>query len=450
MANVTEHLQKFTCNAEAIDFAADDALQHLLHDVKSCLKSIREVRHASSNDYTFSFCGIETALSDIAADSKEVYPQVFREGLTFAARKLMESLASDHSIVHAEQDSSIFSYQLSEPEAAATMDSRHSVTRLQCLEILAAGFFGIISRSDWGKRKHNSRMSDMPAFTFDKLWEYDSARWGTKNFVLMGVLLYFWQVSRLVDTELEGQHLTITRKAIGAVAVSDSDVFCAFELQQDGVSIHDFAGAEHLQADFANEYLGGGVMSGGGSQEESMFIEYTELLVTVFLVEKMLPFEAVEITGAQKYIEHNMMGSRNRQRETQFCRPAGLANSPITAVAMDAICFNSYGKVSKSSQYQSVHVQREMRKCLAALSLPEEADTGTRRSFVTGLWGCGAFRGDAELKCMIQWMCCSLEPSVGKLIFCPFDQHQRLIDSGLVQLIETLGGKVSVKAVFDL
>ena len=36
------------------------------------------------------------------------------------------------------------------------------------------------------------------------------------------------------------------------------------DLQSDGTSIHDFTGHAHLQADCANEYLGGGVLSGGG------------------------------------------------------------------------------------------------------------------------------------------------------------------------------------------
>lgn len=39
--------------------------------------------------------------------------------------------------------------------------------------------------------------------------------------------------------------------------------FCPVQLEQDGVSIHVFQGEKHLQADFANAYLGGGVLGGG-------------------------------------------------------------------------------------------------------------------------------------------------------------------------------------------
>merc|ERR1712217_178161 len=164
---------------------------------------------------------------------------------------------------------------------------------------------------------------------------------------------------------------------------------CPVDFKQDGVSIHDFMGVENLQADFANEYLGGGVLSGGGSQEEAMFGEGTELLVTMFLVEKMLPFEAVEIHGARKYVEHNLAGARHRPRADQYCRPAQMADAIAVVVALDAICYNAYGQVKKADQYKPAQIQRELRKCLVALNSPTAA--APKRSFITGLWGCGAF-----------------------------------------------------------
>jgi poly(ADP-ribose) glycohydrolase len=198
-------------------------------------------------------------------------------------------------------------------------------------------------------------------------------------------------------------------------------------------------------------YLGGGVMQGGGSQEESMFVEYTELLVTLFLVERMLPFEAVEITGARKYVEHNMMGAWGKPWESQFCRPSALSEEIITTVALDAMCFNRHGEATPADQFQPKHVRREFRKCAAALvQLPQESAPRITRSFASGLWGCGVFRGDPELKCVIQWICCSLEPSVDRLVFCPFNLKQKLLEDGLEQLQQILPGKVRVKKVVEL
>jgi poly(ADP-ribose) glycohydrolase len=195
-------------------------------------------------------------------------------------------------------------------------------------------------------------------------------------------------------------------------------------------------------------------MRGGGSQEEELFLCCPELLATLFLVERMLAFEAVEIAGLRRYVHHNMAGSHiaGLSRSKQFCRPVPEAErrDSLTTVAMDAICFNAYGKASKHDQYQPTHVRREIRKCLVALRPPAAAGSGARRSFVTGLWGCGAFRGDPELKCVIQWICCSLDASVDKMIFCPFDQRESLSHAGLAELVELLPGRVSAKRVFDL
>merc|ERR1712157_188568 len=91
-----------------------------------------------------------------------------------------------------------------------------------------------------------------------------------------------------------------------------------------------------------------------------------------------------------------------------------------------------------------------MRKCSVALRMPSQVNQATMRSFVSGMWGCGAFRGDPELKCIIQWMSCSVEPSVQKLIFCPFDQHDQLVRSGLAELIGKLEGKIAVQRVLKL
>ena len=108
----------------------------------------------------------------------------------------------------------------------------------------------------------------------------------------------------------------------------------------------------------ANSYLGGGVWSGGGTQEESMFLEYTELLVTTLLVEKMLPYESVEIEGAKRYIDHNMMASMmaspHLEMSKQFCRPADAVDeATCITVALDAVT-NSINLSTSIERYESV------------------------------------------------------------------------------------------------
>lgn len=125
-----------------------------------------------------------------------------------------------------------------------------------------------------------------------------------------------------------------------------------------------------------------------------MFTECPELLACIYITEKMEPYEAVEIQGARRRVEHTM-GSRLLW-PLQHCRAMERQGERIVAVALDAV---SYRRRGAEKQYWPDYIRQDLRKCRAAL-LP----TGScERSFVTGLWGCGAFRGDPELKLIIQW-----------------------------------------------
>ena len=61
----------------------------------------------------------------------------------------------------------------------------------------------------------------LPAFSFEKLLEYN---WPTKNFVLMGVMLYFRQACLVGREALRSEHLTFTRKAVGPMPSPRSSV----------------------------------------------------------------------------------------------------------------------------------------------------------------------------------------------------------------------------------
>ena len=56
----------------------------------------------------------------------------------------------------------------------------------------------------------------------------------------------------------------------------------------------------HLQVDFANMYIGGGVLGRGCVQEEIRFVICPELLLSLLFTEVLTDNEAVVITG--KYV----------------------------------------------------------------------------------------------------------------------------------------------------
>ena len=191
-----------------------------------------------------------------------------------------------------------------------------------------------------------------------------------KSIVLMGVLVYFHQVHRIGRGTLQGESLTITRKGIVEFehAAPEDVLFGDLDMQEDGISIERFSGTEHLQADFASPWLGGAVLKGGGSQEEAEFLSYTELMALIFLVQRILPHEAVEIAGARKYVEHNMQGASRLQRNQQYCQPMAVTEG--TEMVMVAFNATNYKRYHKRAQYEPEHIRWEMRKCLAALVLP--------------------------------------------------------------------------------
>merc|ERR1712137_28841 len=51
---------------------------------------------------------------------------------------------------------------------------------------------------------------------------------------------------------------------------------------------------------------------------------------------------------------------------------------------------------------------RELVKAYAACLGDTDDEATHRREFATGNWGCGAFKGDPQLKALIQWLAASL------------------------------------------
>lgn len=55
------------------------------------------------------------------------------------------------------------------------------------------------------------------------------------------------------------------------------------------------------QVDFANKYIGGGVLGSGSVQEEIRFLMCPELILCRLFTEELDSNEVVEITGAEMY-----------------------------------------------------------------------------------------------------------------------------------------------------
>ncbi|VDN02538.1 unnamed protein product, partial [Thelazia callipaeda] len=167
-------------------------------------------------------------------------------------------------------------------------------------------------------------------------------------------------------------------------------------------SIED-SGYGMLEVDFANKYIGGGVLSSGCVQEEIRFLIYPELIISMLLCEKLDNNEAVVICGAERFSNYVGYGSSFRWCPMEIKNPLPrdrFRRLCCELVAMDALPF-----YNKQKQFNIDAVNRELFKVAAYVGFAVKDDTF--KPVATGKWGCGAFGGDLDLKSMIQLMASS-------------------------------------------
>lgn len=213
----------------------------------------------------------------------------------------------------------------------------------------------------------------------------------------------------------QGSFISITRDHLNPAHTlemwcSNTSILCSFEVFTEGAIE---STRNTLQADFANKYIGGGVLHHGCLQEEIRFVIAPECLVSLLFCEVMDATEAILIRGTEIFSSY-----RGYAQDFSFnssfvdeapCDAEGYRQSLI--VAYDAECY-PYSNVKL--QYTDKYLLRDLNKCLAATKvwesevlLASKVDASIPQ-FATGNWGCGAFQGDPQLKSMQQWVTCSL------------------------------------------
>ena len=149
--------------------------------------------------------------------------------------------------------------------------------------------------------------------------------------------------------------------------------------------------------DFANQFIGGGVLGGGNVQEELLFSVEPEAIVSIFLMEKMSNNDAIRIDNLIQYSKYSGYG-----RTFKFEGNATNNNKLIkhNIIAIDAVC-DSKGGIDKKS------VERDFIKAYVGFNLinfDDENVAKLKKTIATGNWGCGVFGGDFELKFIQQWL----------------------------------------------
>jgi len=163
-----------------------------------------------------------------------------------------------------------------------------------------------------------------------------------------------------------------------------------------------------IEIDFANKFLGGGVIKKGTAQEEIMFITSPETLIGVLFSEVMLDSEAILIQGAEIYCKYKGYLSTFQYdgdfQGTHPVREDGVLDRTI--VAIDALNFRRYPEMN---QFSESSILRELNKAyIGFLANKVENKSLEDKAIATGKWGCGDFHGHIQLKFMIQWLAASM------------------------------------------
>ncbi|CAF1429157.1 unnamed protein product [Rotaria sp. Silwood1] len=149
-----------------------------------------------------------------------------------------------------------------------------------------------------------------------------------------------------------------------------------------------------LQVDFANKYIGGGVLGGGCVQEEIRFTICPEMLVSLLVCEVMDNNECIFLIGCERYSSYKgYADSFEYAGDYQDNTPRdGWGRKWCHVIAMDAVYFRN-----PSDQYNMKVVERELLKAYTGFR-PIGDGADYKFGIATGNWGCGAFNGDKQLK----------------------------------------------------
>lgn len=191
--------------------------------------------------------------------------------------------------------------------------------------------------------------------------------------------------------------------------------------------------ANCLHADFANAYLGGGVLRGGNVQEEIRFSVCPECIAGMLFCESMELNEAIIIVGTRRYAEPGGYGGSFHCAGACLDPPEGTPADQSGRVGPHIVAFDAL-MFPGLAQYDDPFILRELIKSHAAFLGDLDEDAAQRPAGVaTGNWGCGVFGGDPQLKSLIQWVAASRAGR--EFVYYPYGDRRV---SGLVEVVQAV------------
>ncbi|XP_001605115.1 poly(ADP-ribose) glycohydrolase [Nasonia vitripennis] len=274
-----------------------------------------------------------------------------------------------------------------------------SLSQLQVASLLANAFLCTFPRRN--STNPQSEYGSFPFINFNKLFSSFREERHSRSHAVMEKLKCIFHYFRRVTSKAPEGTITIQRRFVPKKSCPRWDKqhvkLPALHITSKGTI--ESQGAGLLQVDFANKYVGGGVLNYGCVQEEIRFVICPELMVTMLVTEALDDTEALIINGVERYSRYEGYSSSFKWAGdfTDETPRDSSGRLKTCIVAIDALYFKQ-----PNVQFNMGNVIRELNKAYVGFS--SEIVSNNMPAVATGNWGCGAFRGNPQLKVLVQLM----------------------------------------------
>lgn len=273
-------------------------LQEKISDESSLLESYKTI-HEDKNKNSWTVHSFSKFVSQLPSIRFSFFEQIlpFIQGMILELPNLFPSATLPLSLRQKQQ----------------TID----LTRKQIACLLACSLFSLFENQPWRENQFNYPNFDLlfDHFTkspvtlektkcilyyFQRMHERVLAKnEGTKGFRPDDIVRFHRRVLSKTLKEFEMELENVDEKT----SLSSIQVFPNGTIEDD--TFTNSKQVPSLQADFANKFIGGGVLRAGNVQEEIHFSVHTECLVSLLFCQVMDDNEAIYIVGAERFVETN-------------------------------------------------------------------------------------------------------------------------------------------------
>lgn len=269
-----------------------------------------------------------------------------------------------------------------------------TMSQKQAACLLANAFFCTFPYRNSSKR--TAEYSNYPFINFNTLFSGPLS--GRKEGKLKCIIHYFDRVTSKMPTGTVTYHRQVLQDRPNWEKCADR----LTKLHASAVRMIEDVGAGMLQVDFANRFMGGGVLGHGCVQEEIRFAICPELIVSRLFTEALSDNESLIVTGFEQYSSYSGYADTFQYmgdyRDETIRDNWGRKQTQL--VAIDALVLKS----NPLQQFSAGLRLREVNKAYCGFLCSDPGPSGAFPAVATGNWGCGAFGGNVELKAVLQLM----------------------------------------------